>query len=118
MRKHQRAAELFPRSFRSHANYGTCRLWLGDGRTALASLALAAGDTARGAAEAAAALTEFDAAARAYQTALRIKRGFPEATTNLRLCLQRILALPPLTESIRQYQAQLPGSSRVDNGRK
>lgn len=110
---HQRAADLLPRSFRSHSNQGTCHMWLGDGRTARAEVALAHRDTAGAVETAEQALARYNAAGRSYQQALLIWPSFPEAAGNLQLCVERILALPTLTEEIGQAQARL-SESRLD----
>jgi 4-amino-4-deoxy-L-arabinose transferase-like glycosyltransferase len=104
---HRRAAELFPRSFRSHANAGSCQLWLGDGHASRAQEALARSDTSRARDEALEALERYAEAGRAYQEALVIWSAFPEAAANLSLCVERILALPPLTGTISTYQDRL-----------
>jgi tetratricopeptide (TPR) repeat protein len=118
MALHERAINLFPRSFRSHANLGSCHLWLGDGHAGGAGAALARGDSTTARREARQALESYAAAGRAYQKALAIWPAFPEAKGNLRLCLQRILDLPPLTVAIRDYQDDLRRRSGVDIGEK
>jgi 4-amino-4-deoxy-L-arabinose transferase-like glycosyltransferase len=112
---HERAIALCERSFRSHANLGTCRLWLGDGHLSGMQLALARADTAAVAAEAEQALALYADAGRAYQDALAIWPAFPEARSNLQLCVQRVFALPPLSARIREYQRDLRRGPGVDN---
>jgi len=109
---HRLAADLYPRSFRSHSNLGSSHLWLGDGLADRAALALARGDSAAARTDARQALVHFAAAGRAYQEALAVWSGFPEASNNLQLCLGRIASLPPVDPDIINYQARLqrPGA--------
>ncbi len=112
--QHERAAALFPRSFRSLANAGTSRLWLGDGQLWRAQVALAARDSSSATAAAQSALQLYDVAAHDFQAALRVQPRFPEATSNLGVVLQRLRELPPLSPRIRAYQEALPKSG-LDN---
>jgi hypothetical protein len=114
---HEQAASLYPRSFRSHANQGSCHLWLGDGNAGRAALHLSHTDSILAGQEAMVALEHFAAAGRAYQQALTIHPRYPEARTNLQLCVGRIQALPPLTPTIDAYQQRL-AQSGLDNHRK
>ncbi|MFH1843503.1 MAG: glycosyltransferase family 39 protein [bacterium] len=112
--QHRQAAAIFPRSFRSHSNIGTCLLCLADGPRFRAEVALADGDSSTAKMEIGRALDGYHQAAAAYQEALRINPGFPEAASNIQLCLQRLLELPGLTLEVRQYQDRLrqqPGAA-------
>jgi 4-amino-4-deoxy-L-arabinose transferase-like glycosyltransferase/Tfp pilus assembly protein PilF len=112
--EHEEARTLFPRSFRSLANAGTSRLWLGDGQLWRAEVALADRDSSRASAAAEAALQLYDTAARDFQAALRVQRQFPEAAGNLGIVLQRLRELPPVSARIRTYQEGLRKSG-LDN---
>ena len=68
---------------------------------------MARNDTSRARDEALEALERYAEAGRAYQEALVIWSAFPEAAANLPLCVERILALPPLTGTISTYQERL-----------
>lgn len=103
---HSRAVALFPRSFRSHANLGTCHLWLGDRQALEASLAAAAGDSGRARVGTEAAASRYDLAGNSYRTALEINPRFGEAANNLQLGRERLLTLPASTAEVRRLQAR------------
>jgi len=114
---HEQAVRLYPRSFRSLANQGSCHLWLGDGNASRAALYLSLADSLLSREEAMAALERYAAAGRAYQQALVIQPRYPEAQTNFLLCVARIQALPALTPTISDYQQHLLQSG-LDNHQK
>jgi Tfp pilus assembly protein PilF len=112
---YEQAAALYPRSWRSWTNAGSCRLWLGNASALQASLALAHGDTQRARAHVEEGLELYVAAADDYQMALTINPTYGEARTNLGHLLQMILDLPPLTPAVRVQQKAIGRQSRVDN---
>lgn len=91
---HRQAIALLPRSYRSHANLGGALLWLGDGAAGEAAAARAAGDAPGQTAALGRARARYGEAAAALREALRINPAMREAAANLRLCEQRLAALP------------------------
>jgi len=111
--RHQEAARLYPRSFRSWANLGVCRLWLGDGAAAAARLALSEDDSTSARARALEALGSYQRAVEALHQALQVNPAMGGAQSTLARVWPAVLALPPLDERITAAQA---GVRRMGGG--
>lgn len=85
---HRKALDLFPRSFRSWANLGTCQMWLADVQGARARAREAQGDGKGAAGFAADALARYDDATASLNEGLKVNR----ALTDVRRQLQNIAA--------------------------
>ena len=104
---HSKAAEVFPRSYRSWGNLGICQMWLADIQAARARLSLAAGQEKPAAALAVDALAKYTAATTSLQTGLRVNRAQPDSRRHSQLIWNAVLELPDIDPAISRMQQQL-----------
>ena len=104
---HRRATEVFPRSFRSWGNLGTCRMWQGDVQSAQARAALAAGDQTAASRLALGALGSYQEAVDCLQMSLQVNQAQPEVRRQIPLIWPAVLDLPDLDPAIGRVQEQL-----------
>jgi tetratricopeptide (TPR) repeat protein len=82
---HRKALKLFPRSFRSWANLGTCQMWLADVQGARARARQAQGDTQAAANFAADALARYDDARVSLNEGLKVNRSLADVRRQLQI---------------------------------
>ncbi len=104
---HGKAAEVFPRSYRSWSNLGICQMWQADIQASRAQLSLAAGQDKAAATFALDALAGYTDATTSIQTGMRVNPAQPEGRRYSQMIWGAVLELPDLAPSIGQMQRQL-----------
>lgn len=104
---HNRAAELFPRSFRSWSNLGVAQMRRGDVAAFHTRIAVADGDTQQALADGHRAADLYQGAAMSFTRGMQINPRLEGAQRNIGLCGQALLALPPMDDRIVRVQQQI-----------
>lgn len=112
---HQRAADLFPRSFRSWMNLGVSAKWLGDAQAFHTRVALARDDTASARQSALAALRLYQESVQDYQRSLQINPTLADSKRSINQVFESVMALPGLDPSIVEFQRRAAESVRNRN---
>jgi hypothetical protein len=117
-RHHGRAAEIFPRSFRSWTNLGVGAKWLGDLEAFRATAALARDDSTSARTAALAALRQFQYSVQDYQQGLEINPGLEDSKRSINEIFRSVMALPGLDPSIVEFQRRAAQSAGNRNQRR
>ncbi len=101
---HQRAAHLYPRSFRSWMNLGICFRWLGDAQAFHTQAALTRADTTAARQAALAALRLYQESAQDYQESLNVNPQLEDSKRSIGQMFRSLMALPGLDPAIVEFQ--------------
>lgn len=112
---HLKATEIFPRSFRSWGNLGTCQMWQADIRALRAQVRLQAGDKKGATSLALDALGRYQVAVSSLQSAVRVNQAQPDVHRQIQMIWPAVLALPAIDPAIVRIQEQL--KTRMEGSR-
>ena len=115
---HQRAVDIFPRSYRSWINLGVSGKWLGDVRVHQADIALARRDTAAAAKAAIGALRYYMGSVQGYQKSIEVNPGLEDSKRSINQVFDAVMALPGLDQSIVDFQRRAAAEIRKEKGRR
>jgi tetratricopeptide (TPR) repeat protein len=104
---HRAATRIFPRSYRSWGNLGTCQMWQAELEAVRAGAELEAGRAAEAVPLVLAALNHYQEASASLQNGLRVNRNQIEVQGQMNQIFAAVLALPSLDPSIERVQEQL-----------
>ncbi len=116
---HQRAAQIYPRSYRSWMNLGICGRWLGDAQACHTQASLARADTASARQAALAALRFYQESAQDYQRSLNVNPQLEDSKRSINQMFSSLMALPGLDPAIVEFQRRASqGNADPDQGRR
>ncbi len=108
---HQKALELFPRSYRSWANLGTCQMWQGDLRAFECRRRLDQLDQPGAREKAVQALQYYLNARTSFERGLKINPGQKSSLTSIHQLGNSLLQLPALDPTIEAIQKRIQSGS-------
>ncbi len=104
---HTQATRIFPRSYRSWSNLGTCQMWLADVQASRSRISLEAGESKAAASFAMDALARYEDATNSLQASLKVNRSQQDVRRQIQIVWRRVLELPNLNPTIGRVQEQL-----------
>jgi|GEM_PF-3254852 len=109
---HQKAAEIFPRSYRSWTNLGVDAKWLGDVQVFRMQAALAEADSTAARQAALAALRYYQYSVQGYQQGIEVNGELEDSKRSINQVFGSVMSLPPLDPAIVEFQERARASAR------
>ncbi len=104
---HLKATQIFPRSYRSWSNLGTCQMWRADIQALRSRAQMAVGDDKAATTLALTSLGSYQKAVTSLQTGLQVNRAQQGVQRQIQMIWPAVLALPGLDPAIVRVQEQL-----------